>query len=206
MVPACSSDTPGPSLVTANPIMNEKTNLRLGERLARGKALRQHVPRSAHAHWEPAPDRPGAVAMLEASSQGRVPELVPIRYSRMLPSPFTFFRGSAAAMAFDLAATPTTGIHVQLCGDCHLMNFGGFGTPERNFIFDLMDFDETLPGPWEWDVKRLAASIVTAGRAIGVSECHCEEATLACVRNYRSHRRAAALSRPPAAHLPPAPR
>jgi uncharacterized protein (DUF2252 family) len=123
--------------------------------------------------------------MLESSSQGRVPELIPIRYGRMLHSPLAFFRGSAAAMAFDLAATPTTGIHVQLCGDCHLLNFGGFGTPERNFIFDLVDFDETLPGPWEWDVKRLAASVVLAGRTVGFSKRHCKEATLACVRSYR---------------------
>ena len=157
----------------------------LRERLARGKALRQHVPRSAHAHWEPAPDRPGAVAMLEASSQGRVPELIPIRYGRMLPSPFTFCRGSAAAMAFDLAATPTTGIHVQLCGDCHLMNFGGFGTPERNFVFDLTDFDETLPGPWEWDIKRLAASAVVAGRTNGFSGDTNRQAGLRCVKEYR---------------------
>jgi uncharacterized protein (DUF2252 family) len=162
--------------------MQEKS---IAERLAKGKALRHRVPRSSHGHWEPAPDRPDPVAALESSSQGRVPELIPIRYGRMLPSPLTFFRGSAAAMAFDLAATPTTGIHVQLCGDCHLMNFGAFGTPERNFIFDLMDFDETLPGPWEWDIKRLAASVVAAGRAIGVSKRNCEEATLACVRNYR---------------------
>jgi uncharacterized protein (DUF2252 family) len=165
--------------------LSEKTALTLAERLAKGKTLRHRTPRSSHAHWEPAPDRPDPVALLETSSQGRVPELIPIRYGRMLPSPFTLFRGSAAAMAFDLAATPTTGIHVQLCGDCHLLNFGGFGTPERNFIFDLMDFDETLPGPWEWDVKRLAASALVAGRAIGISKSNCEEATLACVRSYR---------------------
>jgi uncharacterized protein (DUF2252 family) len=164
---------------------SEKITRTLPERLAKGKALRERVPRSSHAHWEPGPDRPDPVALLESSSQRRVPELIPIRYGRMLPSPLTFFRGSAAAMASDLAVTPTTGIHVQLCGDCHLMNFGAFGTPERNFIFDLMDFDETLPGPWEWDVKRLAASVVVAGRAIGVSKRHCQEATLACVQSYR---------------------
>jgi uncharacterized protein (DUF2252 family) len=163
----------------------EKTNHTLAERLAKGKALRGRTPRSSHAHWEPAPNRPDAVALLELSSQGRVPELIPIRYGRMLRSPFAFFRGSAAAMAFDLAATPTTGIHVQLCGDCHLMNFGGFGTPERNFIFDLVDFDETLPGPWEWDVKRLAASVLLAGQTNGFSKRNCKDATLACVRSYR---------------------
>ncbi len=166
-----------------------KITLTLAERRARGKALRKRVPRSSHARWEPDPNRPDPIAHLESSSQGRVPELIPIRYGRMLPTPLTFLRGSAAAMAFDLAGTPTTGIHVQLCGDCHLMNFGGFATPERNFIFDVMDFDETLPGPWEWDVKRLAASVHVAGRAIGVSKHHCEEATLACVRSYRRRMR-----------------
>jgi uncharacterized protein (DUF2252 family) len=163
----------------------KKTPLTHAERVAKGKALRQHVSRSSHAHWEPAHDRPDPIDMLVSSSQGRVPELIPIRYGRMLPSPFTFLRGSAAAMAFDLAKTPATGIHVQMCGDCHLMNFGGCGTPERNFIFDLMDFDESLPGPWEWDIKRLAASVVAAGRAIGLSERDCRDATLACVRSYR---------------------
>src|SRR5207245_76910 len=123
--------------------------------------------------------------LLEESSKGRVAELIPIRYGRMLPSPFTFLRGSAAAMAFDLAKTPATGVRVQLCGDCHLMNFGGFATPERNFIFDLVDFDETLPGPWEWDVKRLVASVRAASRAIGLSANKEEEAALACVRSYR---------------------
>src|SRR5690242_6979587 len=105
--------------------VSEKTTRTLAERLAQGKTLRQRTPRSAHAHWEPAADRPDPVACLELSSQGRVPDLIPIRYGRMLPSPFTFFRGSAAVMALDLAATPTIGLHVQLCGDCHLLNFGG---------------------------------------------------------------------------------
>jgi uncharacterized protein (DUF2252 family) len=127
--------------------------------------------------------------MLESSNLGRVPALIPIRYARMVPSPFTFLRGSAKAMAFDLTTTANTGIHVQLCGDCHLMNFGGFGTPERNFIFDLTDFDETLPGPWEWDVKRLAASVVAASRSIGLSEHQAEEAVRACVRSYRKRMR-----------------
>jgi uncharacterized protein (DUF2252 family) len=165
----------------------EATHRTLAERLAEGKALRQRVPRSAHAHWEPVANRPDPVVLLESSNAGRVHDLIPIRYGRMLPSPFTFLRGSAAAMAFDLAATPATGIHVQLCGDAHLMNFGGFGTPERNFIFDLTDFDETLPGPWEWDVKRLAASVVAAARFLGHSERQAEEAVLGCVRSYRRH-------------------
>jgi uncharacterized protein (DUF2252 family) len=161
------------------------SNTTLAERRAAGKALRQRVPRSSHAGWEPAPDRPDAVALLEASNSGRVPELIPIRHARMLPTPLSFFRGSAAAMAFDLAKTPNTGTRVQLCGDCHLMNFGGFASPERNFLFDVVDFDETLPGPWEWDVKRLAASVMVAGRTLGFSKQRCDEATLACVRSYR---------------------
>jgi uncharacterized protein (DUF2252 family) len=165
--------------------MADNTPVTFSERLARGKSLRERVPRSAHAHWAPAPDRPDPVGLLESSSEGRLPELIPIRYGRMAASPFAFLRGSAGAMAFDLSATPTTGIHVQLCGDCHLMNFGGFGTPERNFIFDITDFDETLPGPWEWDVKRLAASVVAAGRHIGISEANARNAAGACVRSYR---------------------
>ena len=169
---------------------SKKAILTLAERLAKGKALRARVPRSAHAQWEPAPDRPDPVALLKSSDQGRVPELVPLRYERMAPSPFTFLRGSAGAMAFDLVGTPTTGVGVQLCGDCHLMNFGCFGTPERNFIFDLTDFDETIPGPWEWDVKRLAASVIAAGRTLGVSEPECTDAAEACVGSYRKHMRA----------------
>jgi uncharacterized protein (DUF2252 family) len=159
----------------------------IAERLAEGKALRKLVPRSSHARWEPAPGRPDAVALLEASNAGRVPELIPVRYGRMLPSPLAFLRGSAAVMALDLAATPVTGVRVQLCGDCHLLNFGGFASPERNFLFDLTDFDETLPGPWEWDVKRLAASVFVAGRTLLLPERQCHEATRASVRSYRWH-------------------
>jgi uncharacterized protein (DUF2252 family) len=163
----------------------DPSQVHFSDRLAYGKSLRKHVPRSAHAQWQPATNRPDPVETLESSSQGRVPELIPIRYGRMLQSPFTFLRGASAAMAFDLSSTPSTGFHVQLCGDCHLMNFGGFGTPERNFVFDVTDFDETLPGPWEWDVKRLAASVTTAGRSIGHSETDCKDAVRACVRSYR---------------------
>jgi hypothetical protein len=123
--------------------------------------------------------------MLKAATKGLVAKLLPIRFGRMLPSPFTFLRGSAAAMAFDLAETPTTGIGVQLCGDCHLLNFGGFGTPERHFIFDVADFDETLPGPWEWDLKRLAASVVVAARTIGASDRHARDAALGLAETYR---------------------
>src|SRR5262249_53382624 len=125
------------------------------ERLAQGKLLRQRAARPSHGIWKPAEDRPDPVAMLIESSRGRLKSLMPIRYARMLTSPFAFFRGSARAMAFDLASTPMSSLSVQLCGDCHLGNFGGFATPERRLIFDLMDFDETIPGPWEWDIKRL---------------------------------------------------
>lgn len=123
--------------------------------------------------------------MLEQSNQGRLPELVPIRSGRMLVSPFTFLRGAASIMAFDLSETPQTGIKVQTCGDCHLSNFGGYGTPERNLVFDLNDFDETLPAPWEWDVKRLAASIVVAGRSLKFSDKTSRIAVLAAVQSYR---------------------
>ena len=123
--------------------------------------------------------------MLEASNQGRVPELIPIRYGRMLHSPFAFLRGSASVMAFDLAKTPVSGIRVQACGDAHLMNFGGFATPERRLVFDVNDFDETLVAPWEWDLKRLVASITVAGRHLGFSKTRNAEATIAAVAAYR---------------------
>src|SRR5579862_114416 len=129
-----------------------------------GRALRQRVPRSAHAKWTVQAKRRDPVAILKETDRDRIPTLVPIRYARMLQSPFAFLRGSASVMAFDLAQGPATGIRVQACGDCHLMNFGAFATPERNVIFDINDFDETLPAPWEWDIKRLAASIMVAGR------------------------------------------
>ncbi len=157
----------------------------LDERLAQGKLLRQSAPRSAHGLWKPAVDRPDPVEMLIESSRGRLESLAPIRYARMLTSPFAFFRGSAAAMAYDLASTPMSGLRVQLCGDCHLGNFGGFATPERRLIIDLMDFDETIPGPWEWDIKRLGASFYLAGRDIRLSEANCEEAVLNLGQAYR---------------------
>ena len=134
------------------------------ERVARGKAARGVAPRSGHGEWEPAPDRPDPVDLLEEQAASRVPDLVPIRYGRMLVSPFTFFRGAAYPMAADLAAAPRTGQHVQLCGDAHLSNFGGFAGPDRRLVFSINDFDETLPGPFEWDVKRLVASFAVAGR------------------------------------------
>ena len=133
--------------------------LSVADRVARGRAARAEVPRSRHAPFEPAPDRADPIALLERQAQTRVPELVPIRYGRMLVSPFAFYRGAAMIMAADLAVTPRTGLTVQCCGDAHLSNFGVFASPERRLVFDLNDFDETLPGPWEWDVKRLAVSL-----------------------------------------------
>src|SRR4051812_12854392 len=133
------------------------------ERAARGKAARAEVPRSSHAEWEPAPGRRHPVDVLEDQAQTRVPELVPIRYGRMLVSPFTFYRGAAALMAADLAGSPRTGLRVQLCGDAHLSNFGAFAAPDRRLTFSVNDFDESLPGPLEWDVKRLVASFAVAG-------------------------------------------
>jgi uncharacterized protein (DUF2252 family) len=137
------------------------------ERAAMGKAARSKAPRSIHAAWDPPAKRPDPVDLLEAQAATRVPELVPIRYGRMLVSPFAFYRGAAAIMASDLASLPNTGLHVQLCGDAHLSNFGGFASPERELILDINDFDETLPGPWEWDLKRLATSVEIAGRERG---------------------------------------
>jgi uncharacterized protein (DUF2252 family) len=156
-----------------------------GERAARGKAARAEAPRSRHAEWEPWVERPDPIALLEEQAQSRVPELVPIRYERMAASPFAFFRGAAYVMASDLAGTPRSGIQAQLCGDAHLSNFGGFASPERELVFDVNDFDETLPGPWEWDVKRLAASIAIAGRENGFdAEQRCDTVA-AAVRQYR---------------------
>jgi uncharacterized protein (DUF2252 family) len=136
----------------------------LNERLARGRAAREVVPRSSHAVWEPPLNRADPVAMLEEQAKSRIPELVPIRHGRMLVSPFTYFRGAAAPMAADLATTPSSGLVVQACGDAHLSNFGTFGSAERRLVFDINDFDETSPGPWEWDVKRLAVSLEVASR------------------------------------------
>ncbi|HEY4950652.1 MAG TPA: DUF2252 domain-containing protein [Candidatus Acidoferrales bacterium] len=159
------------------------------ERMAAGRALRERVPRTSHAKWAPAADRPDPVTLLKESDRGRLSELLPIRYGRMRQSPFAFFRGAAALMAWDLAATPATKIRVQACGDCHLLNFGGYGSPERRLVFDINDFDETLPAPWEWDVKRLAASVVLAGRQKGMKERRCGDAARSVVESYRVHMR-----------------
>jgi uncharacterized protein (DUF2252 family) len=169
-----------------------RAHLSADERKARGLAARKDAPRSSHGRWEPAPDRPDPVAVLEAQEATRVPELVPVRYGRMLVSPFTFYRGAAAIMAADLAGTLASGITVQLCGDAHLSNFGVFGTPERQLIFDINDFDETLPGPWEWDVKRMAASFEIMGRFRGFSPDNRHAIVTAGVREYRDRMRRAA--------------
>src|SRR5215213_4846639 len=155
------------------------------QRHERGRALRRVVPRGSHAEWAPTPDRPDPVDLLEEQAKDRLPELVPIRYSRMMASPFAFMRGSAIVMAHDLASTPKTGIQAQLCGDAHLLNFGAYASPERALLFDLNDFDEPLSGPWEWDVKRLAASFVVAGRDNGFDAADCRESAQASVASYR---------------------
>jgi uncharacterized protein (DUF2252 family) len=155
------------------------------ELLAAGRELRTKCPRKSHAAWTPPADRADPIQLLEESSQGRIPELLPIRYGRMMQSPFTFFRGAAAVMSADLAQTPATGLRVQACGDCHLLNFGGFATPERRLIFDINDFDETLPGPWEWDVKRLAASFAIACAHNGFDKACRRDAVQTCARSYR---------------------
>jgi uncharacterized protein (DUF2252 family) len=161
-------------------------HLSVAERVARGKAARAEVPRSRHAVFEPSPDRVDPVKLLERQAETRVPELVPIRYGRMLVSPFTFYRGAAMIMAQDLGSTPRSGLNVQCCGDAHLSNFGVFASPERRLVFDLNDFDETLPGPWEWDVKRLAASMLIAARDNGYRTKDEERIVLDTVGRYRA--------------------
>jgi len=157
------------------------------ELLARGVEMRKKCQRRAHAEWKAPSNRPDPVQLVEESNMGRIPQLLPIRHGRMIQSPFTYYRGSALAMAVDLANLPTTGVRVQACGDAHLGNFRVFATPERRAIFDIHDLDETLPAPWEWDVKRLAASFVIASRNNGLSEKRAREAVLTCVRSYREH-------------------
>jgi uncharacterized protein (DUF2252 family) len=194
-----ASASPGPAFPDAGAARTapfasawRRAHLTLDERVARGRAARVEAPRSAHGRWAPAPDRPDPVALLEEQAASRVPMLVPVRYGRMLVSPFTFYRGAALIMASDLAATPVSGVTVQLCGDAHLSNFGLFGTPERRMIFDINDFDETLPGPWEWDVKRLAASFEIMGRDRGFSPADRRAVVMAGVAEYRDRMRQAA--------------
>ena len=174
----------------ATGLESSRTRLTPAERRVRGKAARAEVPRESHAGWDPPPDRPGPVSLLEAQAQSRLPDLVPVRYGRMMETPFTYFRGAALPMASDLASTPSSGLIVQACGDAHLSNFGIFGSPERKLVFDVNDFDETLPAPWEWDVKRLAASLEVAARENGFADPDRRKILLAMVARYRMAMRA----------------
>jgi uncharacterized protein (DUF2252 family) len=176
--PSSPSVTINPSLLF-HPTRNEQYEM--------GKSLRVKCPRRSHSVWQATPDRPDPVQLLVESSKGRIPQLIPVRYGRMMQTPFTWYRGAALNMAADLAGTPATELRVQACGDCHLLNFGAYATPERRVIFDINDLDETLAAPWEWDVKRLAASFVLACRNNGFTEPTAREAALACVRSYREH-------------------
>lgn len=189
MRPAPTSGLPGgkaaPKLV----------HLSVDERVAKGRAARNETPRNSHGRWHPAVDRPDPIALLEGQGLSRVPELVPVRYGRMLVSPFTFYRGAALIMANDLATTPVSGLHTQLCGDAHLSNFGVFASPERRLMFDINDFDESLPGPWEWDVKRLAASFEIAGRDRGFAPEERWQIVRDCVAEYRTRMRLFATER-----------
>ncbi|MEU7580870.1 DUF2252 domain-containing protein [Streptomyces sp. NPDC041068] len=168
--------------------MTETTSRHLTpqERATRGRAARSAAPRSSHGDFAAAKDRPDPIDVIERQSASRLPDLVPIRYARMLESPFRFYRGAAAIMASDLVATPSSGIRVQLCGDAHMLNFRLLASPERRLMFDVNDFDETLPGPWEWDVKRLAASLVVAGRANGFGRAERARVVRGTVRSYRT--------------------
>src|SRR5271167_2697372 len=155
------------------------------ERRSEGKVARERAPLAAHSGWVPARDRPDPVGLLEAQNLTREVDLVPVRHGRMMVSPFTFYRGAAKIMATDLRDTPAAGLEVQLCGDAHLSNFGGFASPERTLLFDLNDFDETLPGPFEYDVKRMAASFTIAGRNNGFTRAETTATTVASVKAYR---------------------
>ena len=183
-MPVLTAEAP-PQAVGRSRLDSEVGRLSPAERMARGKAARAEVPREGHAVFDPPSDRADPIALLEAQAQSRVPDLVPVRWGRMMVSPFTFFRGAALPMASDLAATPVSGLSVQACGDAHLSNFGLFGSAERRLMFDVNDFDETLPGPWEWDVKRLAASLEVAGRDNGVRGKQRREIVMAAVSRYR---------------------
>jgi uncharacterized protein (DUF2252 family) len=178
------SDVPGEGHLRFGTTVHHST---VDERLRHGKLARQRVPRSRHGEFAPAADRPDPVTLLEEQAATRVPDLVPIRYGRMLNSPFAFYRGAARIMACDLAATPNSGLHAQLCGDAHLSNFGMFASTDRRLVFGANDFDETLPGPWEWDVKRLAASVAVSGRENGLT---LKQRTTAVRRTAASYRRA----------------
>ena len=170
---------------TASPPDRQVAHFSVAERAARGKAARAEIPRRVHGEWAPPPGRRDPVDLLEEQAATRVPELVPIRYGRMLVSPFTFYRGAAYLMASDLAGAPRTGLHTQLCGDAHLSNFGAFAAPDRRLAFDVNDFDETLPGPFEWDLKRLVASFAVAGRDLGFDGKTRRGVNIAVTRSYR---------------------
>jgi Uncharacterized protein conserved in bacteria (DUF2252) len=174
---------------TAAESTSAKRRLTPEQRVAMGKAARAQAPLQAHAEFQPQEVR-DPVALLLSQAETRVPDLVPIRHGRMLVSPFTFYRGAALVMAADLRETPTSGLQSQLCGDAHLSNFGAYASPERRLVFDINDFDETLPGPFEWDVKRLAASLIVAGRDNGFSKKQSRKITLAAVESYRTAMRA----------------
>lgn len=170
---------------TLNPRLPGQSNLTRKELAACGKSLRDKCSRQSHSQWRRPKHRRDPLAFILESNRGRLPQLIPLRHGRMLQSPFAFYRATALNMAADLASTPTSGLRVQACGDCHLMNFGAFATPERRIIFDINDLDETLPAPWEWDVKRLAASFVLACRDNGFSRATARDSVLSCVRSYR---------------------
>jgi uncharacterized protein (DUF2252 family) len=180
-----STDVPVTEVGPASEQADQVEHPTMAERAARGKAERKVVPLSAHGEWQPSSDRPDPVRLLEEQGASRVPELVPIRYGRMLVSPFTFYRGAAYLMASDLASAPRTSLSVQLCGDTHLSNFGVFASPDRQLVFSVNDFDETLPGPFEWDVKRLVASFAVAGRDRAFDTKQRKSINLAVARSYR---------------------
>jgi uncharacterized protein (DUF2252 family) len=168
-------------------LLQQTHTLRFDDRLKKGKALRESAPRKSHAEWNAPANRPDPIDLLIENSQGRIENLIPIRYGRMAASPFAFYRGAAAIMASDLSSTPTTGLNIVICGDCHLLNFGGFATAERRLIFDINDFDEVSIAPWEWDLKRLTASFVIAGRANRMKEGDSRQAALLAAQSYRLH-------------------
>src|ERR1700756_4645974 len=183
------------SKITPGVLASSHEVLSPGQWRAKGSEQRRLVPRSSHAQWIPPAGRPDPVAILQEQAKTRVPDLIPIRYGRMAVSPFAYYRGAAAPMAWDLAHTPATGIRVQACGDAHLLNFGMYAAPDRRLVFDVNDFDETLPAPFEWDVKRLAASFAVAARDNGFSERHAHTAARLAVRSYRTEMAAYAAMR-----------
>jgi uncharacterized protein (DUF2252 family) len=165
--------------------MESAVNASKTERRKHGKALREKFSRTSHTEWKPRSKSQDIVKLLEESDADRIPGLIPVKYQRMAVSPFTFFRGAAIVQARDLANAPVSGITVQACGDCHLANFGGFASPERVLVFDINDFDETFPGPWEWDIKRLGASLILAARDRNFSKTVANQAARAAAASYR---------------------